>query len=173
MIDEVRSDSQYSSVKCLIFQKKPRKIKNLQENDYDYQELSKNIELFTEYESVESEFPAYLFWSYILENSLFSENKHDIKIIDINLCRPTGGLAVGLLHSMKKHLGMVNSLDSLAFTGSLVSSFGIGYNILGPLLIGTKSLILEHPISNLETLQEAILLAKITTLLIDSNTLIK
>ena len=141
--------------------------------DYDFNEMMREAVPLTDYESLESEYPAYLFWSYILENSHNSENEQELKITDVNLCRPLGGLAVGLLHSLKKHLGIVNPADCIAFTGSMVTSFGIGYNILGPLLLGNKALILEHPISNYETLEEALSLAKVTTLLIDTTTFLE
>lgn len=173
-IDEVRANPIYSDLKCLIFQKKSKKLKTIGPNDYEYHKLAEKSEPLTSYESVDSESPSYLFVSYILENSHpeFSNSEiNDIKITDVNLCRPTGGLAVGLVHSMKKHLGFIDQNDCLGFTGSLTSQLGIGYNLIGPLLVGSQSLIIEHPVSTFESLKESMSLSKTTTLIIDSATL--
>lgn len=96
-----------------------------------------------------------------------------IEIRDVVLSRPTGPYAVGLAHSLKSHLGLVDHSDGIAFTGSLQGSLGMGYNVVGPLLLGKKVLLIEKPLSKFESLKEAISFSKITTLILDTITLEK
>lgn len=110
------------------------------------------------------------------ETAESNENKKEkMKMVmkDVVLSRPTGAYAVGLAHSLKSHLGLVDHSDGISFTGTLQGSLGIGYNVLGPLLLGKKVLIIEKPLTKFESLKEAISYSKITTLILDTITLEK
>ena len=171
-IDKVRLLPECSYLKCLIFQKTPKIVKTLIENDYSYDDLKKTIKPCTIYEPIDSNDPSYLFTSYVFENSIPElKDVNELQVTDLYLSRPTAGYGVAMTHSLKKHLGVVDPNDCMSFTGSLYSSAGIGYNIVGPLLLGSHALIIEHPISDFLTLNECLTRSKTTTLLIDTITL--
>jgi hypothetical protein len=141
-------------------------------NDFDLELLAEQVEPLLTYESVESESPAHIFTSYVLERET-QEDLDSMKCKSVNLCRPAGGLAVGLAFSLRRHLGLVHPRDCIGYIGSLNSVFGTYYNILGPLLVGSHAFINEHSNCDFEALKQSISVSKMTTLIISSETIRK
>jgi hypothetical protein len=142
-------------------------------NDFDLDILSEKVEPLLTYEPISSESTAHIFSSFLVENKPTTETNGSIETLSINLCRPVGGLAVGLSFSMRRHLGLVHKSDSVGFFGSLNSLFGTYYNILGPLLIGSHAFINEHSNCDFDTVKQSINVSKITTMIISSETIKK
>lgn len=144
-------------------------------NDFDLDYLAEKVPPLLTYESVSSESTAHIFTSYVLENNTTEEenSKANIETLNINLCRPAAGLAVGLSYSLRRHFGLVDSSDCIGFIGSLNSVFGTYYNILGPLLIGSHAFINEHSNCDFDTLKQSISVSKMTTMIISSETIKK
>lgn len=143
--------------------------------DFDLDILSEKVEPLTYYEPVSSDSTAHVFSSFLVENKSTNDTNPNgsIETLSINLCRPAGGLAVGLSFSMRRHLGLVHKSDSVGFFGSLNSLFGTYYNILGPLLIGSHAFINEHSNCDFDTVKQSINVSKITTMIISSETIKK
>ena len=172
-IDIIRKEEKYADIKCLIFQKKMR-LNNLDNlKDFDLEYLSTTVEPLLEYTPVSSESTAHIFSSFMVENlpTPVSDSNGNIKTVNVNLCRPAGGLAVGLSFSLQRHLGIVDSSDCIGYIGSLNSVFGTYYNILGPLLVGSHAFINEHSNSDFITLKHTISDSRMTTLILGSETI--
>lgn len=137
--------------------------------------LAENVKPLTTYEPVSSESTAHLFTSYVLKKNPVgsAEKGGEIECSIVNLCRPAGGLAVGLAYSLRRHLGIVDPRDCVGYFGSMNSVFGTYYNVLGPLLVGSHAFINEHSNCDFETLKQSINLSKMTTLIISSETIKK
>jgi hypothetical protein len=152
------------------------KLNNLNNvNDFDLDILSESIEPLMTYESVSSESTAHIFSSFLVENHPASTEGSDdiIETLNVNLCRPIGGLAVGLSFSMRRHIGLVHPSDCIGYIGSLNSLFGTYYNVLGPLLVGSHAFINEHSNCDFDTLKQSISVSKMTTMIISSETIKK
>lgn len=146
------------------------RLKNLDNiKDFDLELLSKEIEPLTTYTPVSSESTAHIFSSFMVENRPTSDNNGDIKTVSVNLCRPAGGLAMGLSFSLRRHLGLIDPSDCIGYIGSLNSVFGTYYNILGPLLVGSHAFINEHSNCDFETLRHIISDSRMTTLILCSE----
>lgn len=136
-------------------------------------ELSRTVDPLLTYEPVSSESPVHIFNSSIIEKIPQSQapSNQQLAISKLNLCRPAGGLAVGLSHSVRRHLGILDKNDCVGYIGPLNSSFGMYYNILGPLLVGSQIFINEHSDSDFKSLKDSISKSKITSMILPSKTI--
>lgn len=170
-MDHLRKYGRIGDVGCLVFQKKEHAIRFADPFYYDFDRVSRDTEPLLTYEPVSSDSAAHIFHSYVAVKAPDPDGLCDFVVdnVKVNLCRPAGGLAVGLSHSIRRHLGVLEKKDCVSFIGPMNSMFGTYYSLLAPLLVGAQTFINEHSDLDLETLMQSVKRSDVSVLILSSK----